>query len=104
MALPKIFRMNGPRGQNIEIPVPGYGTARDGKTEPPGYDCLLASNIRCKDYEDWGQDGTCKRDVLNALRAGYRHIDCAGMYGVCDPLPHPLILSRSRKAEANLYS
>ena len=34
-----------------------------------------------------GGTGWCKDATLEALKAGYRHLDCAWMYGVSTPHP-----------------
>jgi len=58
MALPAHFPIRAAGGKTIQIPSVGYGT--------------------------WSADerGWCKEAVLEALKAGYRHLDCAWMYGV----------------------
>ncbi|KAG0651970.1 glycerol 2-dehydrogenase (NADP(+)) [Hyphodiscus hymeniophilus] len=58
MSLPKTFPLKAADGKTIQIPSVGYGT--------------WAS----------GSGGWCKDAVLEALKAGYRHLDCAWMYGV----------------------
>ncbi|KAF1988715.1 Aldo/keto reductase [Aulographum hederae CBS 113979] len=58
MPLPKSFTMKVADGKTIEMPSPGFGTWASGDT------------------------GWCKEAVKTALKAGYRHLDCAWMYGV----------------------
>lgn len=58
MALPKTFHMRAAGGKSIDIPSIGFGTWAD---EEPKW---------------------CKEATLKALRAGYRHLDCAWKYGV----------------------
>ena len=58
MALPTHFSMKVAGGKHVDIPSVGFGT--------------------------WaaGDPGWCKTAVLTALKSGYRHLDCAWMYGV----------------------
>ncbi|KAK5215857.1 hypothetical protein LTR72_011109 [Exophiala xenobiotica] len=58
MALPKTFPMQVENGKTVDVPVVGFGT--------------------------WaaGANGWCKKSTLAALKAGYRHLDCAWIYGV----------------------
>ncbi|KAH9817378.1 aldo/keto reductase like protein, partial [Teratosphaeria destructans] len=58
MSLPKSFPLRAANGTTVEIPSVGYGTWASGDTS-------------------WAKDAT-----LAALKAGYRHLDCAWMYGV----------------------
>lgn len=58
MSLPKTFPLRAAEGKTIQIPSVGYGTWASGETS-------------------WAKDA-----VLTALKAGYRHLDCAWMYGV----------------------
>ncbi|EMC97591.1 hypothetical protein BAUCODRAFT_68975 [Baudoinia panamericana UAMH 10762] len=58
MSLPKSCSLRTAGGRTIEIPSVGYGTWAPGDTI-------------------WAKDAT-----LAALKAGYRHLDCAWMYGV----------------------
>ncbi|KAF2771272.1 Aldo/keto reductase [Teratosphaeria nubilosa] len=58
MSLPKSFSLRAADGKTVEIPSVGYGTWASGDTS-------------------WAKDAT-----LTALKAGYRHLDCAWMYGV----------------------
>ena len=57
-ALPSTRTLKAPGGKTIQIPTVGYGTWASGDTS-------------------WAKDAT-----LQALKAGYRHLDCAWMYGV----------------------
>ncbi|CZR57592.1 related to alcohol dehydrogenase [Phialocephala subalpina] len=58
MSLPTHFPLKAADGKTIEIPSVGFGTWQ-------------------------ASEGTwCKDAVLTALNAGYRHLDCAWMYGV----------------------
>ncbi len=59
MELPSHFQLKVAGGKTTEIPAVGYGT--------------------------WaaGDPSWCKDAVLAALKFGYRHLDCAWMYG-CD--------------------
>lgn len=57
-SLPKTFPLRAAGVKTIQIPSVGYGTWASGDTS-------------------W-----CKDAVLEALKAGYRHLDCAWMYGV----------------------
>ena len=61
MSLPKTIPMKSASG-DIMVPTVGFGT--------------WASGNKC-----W-----CYEATLNALKAGYRHIDCAWNYGVLHPL------------------
>lgn len=58
MSLLKSFPIKVQGGKTVDIPSVGFGT--------------------------WAAEGTgwCKDSVLTALKAGYRHLDCAWMYGV----------------------
>ncbi|KIW86374.1 hypothetical protein Z517_01770 [Fonsecaea pedrosoi CBS 271.37] len=58
MALPVDFPLKVAGGKTIQIPSVGFGT--------------------------WGggDPGWCKAATLTALKLGYRHLDCAWMYGV----------------------
>ncbi|CAH0047336.1 unnamed protein product [Clonostachys solani] len=58
MSLPTHFPLKVEGGKFVQIPSVGYGT--------------------------WaaGEKGWCKDATLAALKAGYRHLDCAWMYGV----------------------
>ncbi|SMQ46819.1 unnamed protein product [Zymoseptoria tritici ST99CH_3D7] len=58
MSLPKTFDLKAANGKTIAIPSVGYGTWASGG-------------------HGWAKDA-----VLEALKAGYRHLDCAWMYGV----------------------
>ncbi|TVY14435.1 Glycerol 2-dehydrogenase (NADP(+)) [Lachnellula arida] len=58
MSLPKYFPLKVSGGKTIDIPSVGFGT--------------WAAEV----------NGWCKDGVLTALKAGYRHLDCAWMYGV----------------------
>ncbi|KAK5044496.1 hypothetical protein LTR84_010707 [Exophiala bonariae] len=58
MSLPASFPIHIKDGKTIQIPSVGYGTWAAGGT------------------------GWCKDATLKALQAGYRHLDCAWMYGV----------------------
>ncbi len=58
MSLPKSFPLKSSNGKSIQIPSVGFGTWASGETS-------------------WAKDS-----VLQALQAGYRHLDCAWMYGV----------------------
>ena len=58
MSLPKTFALRAAGGKSIQIPTVGYGTWASGENS-------------------WAKDA-----VLEALKAGYRHLDCAWMYGV----------------------
>ncbi|KAK4575263.1 hypothetical protein LTR86_001115 [Recurvomyces mirabilis] len=58
MSLPKTFSLRAADGKTIQIPTVGYGTWASGENS-------------------WAKDA-----VLEALKAGYRHLDCAWMYGV----------------------
>lgn len=58
MSLPKSFDLKAADGKTIKIPSVGFGTWAEGGT------------------------GWCKASVLEALKVGYRHLDCAWMYGV----------------------
>lgn len=58
MFLPKTFPIKAADGKTIQIPSVGFGTWAAGGT------------------------GWCKDATLEALKAGYRHLDCAWMYGV----------------------
>ena len=58
MALPETFFLKVPDRNTIQIPSIGYGTWASGETS-------------------WAKDS-----VLTALKEGYRHLDCAWMYGV----------------------
>ena len=62
MSLPKSFPIRATGGKTIQIPSVGYGTWASGDTS-------------------WAKDA-----VLTALKAGYRHLDCAWMYGVDEPV------------------
>lgn len=55
MSLPETFTLKAADGKTIEIPSVGYGT--------------WASNER----------GWAKKATLEALKQGYRHLDCAWM-------------------------
>ncbi|KAI9761368.1 MAG: hypothetical protein M1835_008186 [Candelina submexicana] len=58
MSLPETFPMKIANGATIDVPVVGFGTWAAGGT------------------------GWCKEATLAALKAGYRHLDCAWKYGV----------------------
>lgn len=58
MSLPTHFPLKLADGKTIQIPSVGYGTWSSGE-------------------KNW-----CRDAVLAALKAGYRHLDCAWMYGV----------------------
>ncbi|KAK0256781.1 hypothetical protein LTR91_000235 [Friedmanniomyces endolithicus] len=58
MSLPQSFPLRVAGGKTIQIPSVGYGTWASGENS-------------------WAKDA-----VLTALKAGYRHLDCAWMYGV----------------------
>lgn len=58
MSLPKSFPLKAADGKTIDMPSVGYGT--------------------WSSYEK----GWAKKATLDALKAGYRHLDCAWMYGV----------------------
>lgn len=58
MSLPKTVKMKSVDGR-IEVPTIGFGTWAFGG-------------------HNWCGDAT-----LHAIKAGYRHIDCAWHYGVC---------------------
>jgi len=58
MSLPKTFPLKAANGKMISIPSVGYGTWASGDNS-------------------WAKDA-----VLTSLREGYRHLDCAWMYGV----------------------
>ena len=58
MSLPKTLPMKSARG-DVQVPSVGFGTFAAGDTS-------------------WCYDAT-----LSALKAGYRHLDCAWSYGVC---------------------
>lgn len=58
MSLPQFFPLAAANGKTIDIPGIGFGTWAAGDTS-------------------WAKDAT-----LAALQAGYRHLDCAWMYGV----------------------
>ncbi|KAK4549878.1 hypothetical protein LTR36_005179 [Oleoguttula mirabilis] len=58
MSLLKTFPLRAAGGKTIQIPSVGYGTWASGDTS-------------------WAKDAT-----LTALKEGYRHLDCAWMYGV----------------------
>ena len=58
MSLPKSIPLRAANGKSIQIPTVGYGTWAAGDTS-------------------WAKDAT-----LTALKEGYRHVDCAWMYGV----------------------
>ncbi|KAI9717623.1 MAG: hypothetical protein M1812_004568 [Candelaria pacifica] len=58
MSLPATLPMKIVNDSTINVPVVGYGTWAAGGT------------------------GWCKEATLTALRAGYRHLDCAWKYGV----------------------
>ena len=58
MSLPKTFSLRAADGKTIQIPSVGYGTWASGDNS-------------------WAKDAT-----LTALKEGYRHLDCAWMYGV----------------------
>ena len=58
MSLPKSFPLRVAGGKTIQIPSVGYGTWASGENS-------------------WAKDA-----VVTALKAGYRHLDCAWMYGV----------------------
>ncbi|KAK5127513.1 hypothetical protein LTR85_006852 [Meristemomyces frigidus] len=58
MSLPKTFPLRAVHGKTFQIPSVGYGTWASGETS-------------------WAKDAT-----LTALKEGYRHLDCAWMYGV----------------------
>jgi len=58
MALPSHFPLKAASGKTIQIPSVGFGTWASGET------------------------GWCKESVKTALKAGYRHLDCAWMYSV----------------------
>lgn len=60
MTLPKSFPMKSVDGP-IDVPAVGFGTWASGDT------------------------GWCRKATLEALRAGYRHLDCAWNYGVLPP-------------------
>ncbi|KAL2059954.1 hypothetical protein VTL71DRAFT_10109 [Oculimacula yallundae] len=59
MSLPKSFSLRAADGKTLEIPSVGFGTWAAGP-----------------------DSGWCKDATLAALQAGYRHLDCAWMYGV----------------------
>ena len=58
MSLPSHFPLRAANGKTIQIPSVGYGTWASGENS-------------------WAKDA-----VLTALKEGYRHLDCAWMYGV----------------------
>lgn len=58
LPLPKTLPMRIAGGKTIQIPSAGFGTWAD---EDPKW---------------------CKEATLKALKAGYRHLDCAWKYGV----------------------
>ena len=60
MSLPKVLSMKSVNG-DISVPAVGFGTWASGD-------------------KSW-----CYEATLNALKAGYRHIDCAWNYGVSLP-------------------
>lgn len=62
MSLPKFFPIRAANGTTIQIPSVGYGTYAAGETK-------------------WAKDA-----VLAALKEGYRHLDCAWIYGVDEPI------------------
>ena len=62
MSLPKTFSLKAQKDKTISIPTVGFGTWASGETS-------------------WAKDS-----VLTALQAGYRHLDCAWMYGVDKPV------------------
>ena len=58
MALPRSFPLKIKDNKTVQIPAVGYGTWASGDVS-------------------WAKDAT-----VTALKAGYRHLDCAWMYGV----------------------
>ncbi|KAI9049385.1 hypothetical protein LZ554_006419 [Drepanopeziza brunnea f. sp. 'monogermtubi'] len=66
MSLPTHFPLNAADGKTIQIPSVGFGTWA---TEGPGW---------------------CKDATLAALKAGYRHLDCAWAYGVNEEIGHAI--------------
>ena len=64
MALPQTFPLQVQGGKTIDVPTVGYGTWAAGGPNKPA-------------AGDW-----VKKAVLDALNAGYRHLDCAWYYGV----------------------
>ncbi|KAK5171079.1 uncharacterized protein LTR77_004223 [Saxophila tyrrhenica] len=62
MTLPKSFPLKSSSNLLLQLPSVGFGTWASGETS-------------------WAKDS-----VLTALRAGYRHLDCAWMYGVDQPV------------------
>ena len=59
MTLPSQFDIPAADGKTLQIPSVGFGT-----------------------WAAEGGKGWCKTAVLTALKAGYRHLDCAWFYGV----------------------
>jgi len=78
MSLPTHFPLKVIGGKTIEIPSVGFGTWSGGLLHHLVSHKLLSANIKTK----LGEEGWCKEAVLAALQAGYRHLDCAWMYGV----------------------
>lgn len=75
MSLPKTFSLRGANGKTFKIPSVGYGTWASGETS-------------------WAKDAT-----LTALKEGYRHLDCAWMYGVDEPVGEAIKESRIPREE-----
>lgn len=74
MSLPKTFPLKAADGKTIEIPSIGFGTWAAG--------VFLSMFFKYHKLICLGETGWCKDATLEALRAGYRHLDCAWMYGV----------------------
>lgn len=81
MALPKSFSMQGPGNSTIAIPSVGFGTWATGGPNTP------ASG-------EW-----VKKAVSDALKAGYRHIDCAWYYGVSTYFEIPPLVHRLERGK-----
>jgi diketogulonate reductase-like aldo/keto reductase len=78
MSLPKTFTIKAAGGKTLEIPSIGFGTWASGSF-------LLKDSMRYIIDNCVGNTGWAKDATLEALRAGYRHLDCAWMYGVSYP-------------------
>lgn len=74
MSLPTNFLMRAANGKTVEIPSVGFGTWAAGMS--------LSEERQASTDIYLGGTGWCKDATLAALKAGYRHLDCAWMYGV----------------------
>lgn len=70
----------------IAVPSVGFGTWAPGKWIMPSSTDLFSSKMKTSnsDEKQCAEDPSwCTSAVSQALKVGYRHLDCAWEYGVC---------------------